>query len=94
MEFSGLQKLAMVDYPGKLAATVFTGGCNLRCPFCHNAVLVLHPDRPSICARRTYWTFSPAAGGFWTGWSSQAVSRCSTRAPGIFCAGCGSWASP
>ena len=45
MEFSGLQKLAMVDYPGKLAATVFTGGCNLRCPFCHNAVLVLHPDQ-------------------------------------------------
>ena len=45
MEFSGLQKLAMVDYPGKLAATVFPGGCNLRCPFCHNAVLVLHPDQ-------------------------------------------------
>ena len=36
----GLQKLAMVDYPGKLAATVFTGGCDLRCPFCHNALLV------------------------------------------------------
>ena len=31
----------MVDYPGKLAATVFTGGCDLRCPFCHNAPLVL-----------------------------------------------------
>ena len=31
----------MVDFPGKLAATVFTGGCNLRCPFCHNAPLVL-----------------------------------------------------
>jgi pyruvate formate lyase activating enzyme len=30
----------MVDFPGKLAATVFTGGCNLRCPFCHNALLV------------------------------------------------------
>ena len=40
MLFCGLQKLAMVDYPGKLAATVFTGGCNLRCPFCHNALLV------------------------------------------------------
>ncbi|MCC8127102.1 MAG: anaerobic ribonucleoside-triphosphate reductase activating protein [Clostridiales bacterium] len=36
----GLQKLSMVDYPGKIAATVFTGGCNLRCPFCHNALLV------------------------------------------------------
>lgn len=36
----GLQKLSMVDFPGKLAATVFTGGCELRCPFCHNAPLV------------------------------------------------------
>jgi len=36
MHIHGLQKLAMVDYPGKLAATVFTGGCNLRCPFCQN----------------------------------------------------------
>ena len=40
MYICGLQKLAMVDYPGKIAATVFTGGCNLRCPFCHNALLV------------------------------------------------------
>ena len=44
MLFCGLQKLAMVDYPGKLAATVFTGGCNLRCPFCHNALLVTRLD--------------------------------------------------
>jgi len=51
MRISGLQKLSMVDYPGKLAATVFTGGCNLRCPFCHNAPLVLRvsetPELPS-----------------------------------------------
>lgn len=40
----GLQKLSMVDYPGTLAATVFTGGCNFRCPFCHNAPLVVHPE--------------------------------------------------
>ena len=40
MRICGLQKLAMVDFPGKVAATVFTGGCNLRCPFCHNAPLV------------------------------------------------------
>ena len=43
----GLQKLSLLDYPGKLAATVFTGGCNLRCPFCHNASLV---TRFSDCA--------------------------------------------
>lgn len=40
MHIHGLQKLSMVDFPNKIAATVFTGGCNLRCPFCHNALLV------------------------------------------------------
>lgn len=44
MYLCGLQKLAMVDYPGKLAATVFAGGCGLRCPFCHNAPLVTRLD--------------------------------------------------
>ncbi len=43
MKICGLIKLSLLDYPEKLAATVFTGGCNLRCPFCHNASLVLHP---------------------------------------------------
>ena len=41
MRILGLQKLSLVDFPGKVAATVFTGGCDLRCPFCHNAPLVL-----------------------------------------------------
>ena len=41
MLISGLQKLTLLDYPGHLACTVFTGGCNFRCPFCHNAPLVL-----------------------------------------------------
>lgn len=44
MFISGIQKLTLLDYPGKLACTVFTGGCNFRCPFCHNAPLVL-PER-------------------------------------------------
>lgn len=38
---SGLQKLTLLDYPGRVACTVFTGGCNFRCPFCHNSSLVL-----------------------------------------------------
>lgn len=37
----GLQKLTLLDFPGKIACTVFTGGCNFRCPFCHNASLVI-----------------------------------------------------
>ena len=40
MEIHGFQKMTLLDYPGKVAATVFTAGCNLRCPFCHNAGLV------------------------------------------------------
>ena len=38
---SGLQKLTLLDFPGRVACTVFLGGCNLRCPFCHNASLVV-----------------------------------------------------
>ncbi len=40
MIIAGLQKLTLLDYPGKMAATLFTHGCNFRCPFCHNAPLV------------------------------------------------------
>lgn len=43
MNIQGYQKLTLLDFPGKTAATVFCGGCNLRCPFCHNASLVLNP---------------------------------------------------
>ena len=45
MRICGLQKLSLLDFPGKFAATVFTGGCNLRCGFCHNASLVTHADK-------------------------------------------------
>ena len=41
MDVNGLQKLTLLDYPGKCACTVFLAGCNLRCPFCHNAALVV-----------------------------------------------------
>ena len=41
MQIAGLQKLTLLDFPGRIACTVFLCGCNLRCPFCHNASLVL-----------------------------------------------------
>jgi len=44
MELAGLQKLTLLDYPGHMACTVFTHGCNLRCPFCHNAGLVVREN--------------------------------------------------
>ena len=40
MKIGGFQKMTMLDFPGKVACTLFTYGCNLRCPFCHNASLV------------------------------------------------------
>ncbi len=40
MEIYGLIKLTLLDFPGRLACTAFTGGCNFRCPFCHNSDLV------------------------------------------------------
>ncbi len=40
LKFFGLQKTTLLDYPGKLASTLFTGGCNFCCPFCHNSDLV------------------------------------------------------
>lgn len=42
MIFNGFQKLTLLDYPGHVACTLFTAGCNFRCPFCHNASLVTH----------------------------------------------------
>jgi len=46
MEFCGLQKLTLLDYPGRVACTLFTGGCNFRCPFCHNGGLVTCAAQP------------------------------------------------
>ncbi len=43
MIIHGLQKLTLVDYPGKCACILFTGACNFRCPFCQNGSLVLNP---------------------------------------------------
>jgi len=44
MNIHGFTKTTLLDYPGLVAATIFTGGCNFRCPFCHNYELVLAPD--------------------------------------------------
>ena len=47
MKIVGIQKLTLLDYPGKVACTVFLDGCNFRCPFCHNAEL-LRPDAEPV----------------------------------------------
>ncbi|MBQ6893568.1 MAG: anaerobic ribonucleoside-triphosphate reductase activating protein [Clostridia bacterium] len=48
MHIEAYQKLTLLDYPGRTAATVFTHGCNFRCPFCHNAGLVVRPSESTI----------------------------------------------
>ena len=47
MEIGGLQKLTLIDFPGRLAATVFLTGCDFRCPFCYSSELVL-PERIKV----------------------------------------------
>jgi len=44
VEIKGIEKFAPKDFPGYISSTVFVGGCNFRCPFCHNAELVLKPQ--------------------------------------------------
>ena len=48
MIIKGFQKLTLLDFPGHTACTVFTAGCNLRCPFCHNALLVTENNDASF----------------------------------------------
>jgi pyruvate formate lyase activating enzyme len=50
MRLAGYQGTSLIDYPGRVAATLFAAGCNFRCPFCHNAELVL-PERVATLAR-------------------------------------------
>lgn len=53
---AGLQKMTLLDYPGKVACTIFTQGCNFRCPFCHNSDL-LGKEGPEPISEETLLTF-------------------------------------
>ena len=57
MVIHGFQKLTLLDYPGHTACTVFTGHCNWRCPFCHNASLVLRPESQPVIAEEEIFSF-------------------------------------
>ena len=57
MIIKGLQKTTLLDFPGKVACTVFTGGCNFRCPFCHNASLVLSPAQLPDLSEEEFFEF-------------------------------------
>lgn len=57
MRIQGLQKLTLLDYPGKVACTVFTAGCNFRCPFCHNASLVMGEVQEPEITEEAFFSF-------------------------------------
>lgn len=58
MDIAGLQKTTLLDFPGQVACTVFLAGCNLRCPFCHNASLVIPQRQVSpVMTREELLTF-------------------------------------
>jgi pyruvate formate lyase activating enzyme len=48
MKFSGIQKTSLIDFPSRIASVLFTPGCNLRCPFCHNWRIVVDPKPPFL----------------------------------------------
>lgn len=56
MKLCGLQKTTLLDYPEHIAATIFSGGCNFRCPFCHNSEM-LGPDAPETLTMEEFITF-------------------------------------
>ena len=57
MVIKGLQKTTLLDFPGKVACTVFTAGCNFRCPFCHNASLVACPDAVDEISEEEFFSY-------------------------------------
>ncbi len=57
MIIHGLQKLTLVDYPGKCACILFTGACNFRCPFCQNGSLVLDPGGEPVISDDEIFSF-------------------------------------
>ncbi len=57
MRIHGFQKMTLLDFPGRVACTVFTGGCNLRCPFCHNALLVTELSNDDIIPEESVFSY-------------------------------------
>lgn len=57
MQIHGLNKLTLLDFPGHTAATIFTGYCQFRCPFCQNGALVMNPDGEPIIEKEEVLAF-------------------------------------
>ncbi|MDD3204710.1 MAG: anaerobic ribonucleoside-triphosphate reductase activating protein [Lachnospiraceae bacterium] len=67
MQIHGLNKTTLLDYPGHVGATIFLGGCNFRCPFCHNRDLVLYPSSQPVLSYQEVIQFLKKRYGILTG---------------------------
>ncbi|MFA7253169.1 MAG: anaerobic ribonucleoside-triphosphate reductase activating protein [Patescibacteria group bacterium] len=67
MNIAGIQKLTLVDFPGHVAATVFTRGCTFRCPFCHNPELVVPEQFSPLLSEKQIFDFLESRYGKLTG---------------------------
>lgn len=67
MKIHGLNKTTLLDYPERVAATIFTGNCNFRCPFCQNGSLVLNPDSEPLIPEEDIFSFLKKRAGILTG---------------------------
>jgi pyruvate formate lyase activating enzyme len=57
VELKGWVRTSLIDYPDHIASVLFTGGCNFRCPMCHNADLVLRPTEVPTLPEKEVWDF-------------------------------------
>jgi len=57
MDIRGIAKFSLVDFPGQMACILFTGNCNLRCPFCHNPHLVFDPESQPLIQEEDIFGF-------------------------------------
>lgn len=67
MKIQGLQKLTLLDFPERTACTVFTAGCNFRCPFCHNASLVIDVPKETEMTEADFFRFLKKRSGILDG---------------------------
>ena len=67
VEIKGLEKFAPKDFPGFISSTVFLGGCNFRCPYCHNTELVLRPEKLQTFPKEYFFSYLDSREGWLEG---------------------------
>ena len=92
MKICGFNKTTLLDYPGRVACTIFLGGCNFRCPFCQNGALVVEPDTQPEYSQEEILAFLKKRKGILDGVCISGGEPILHRSYRNFSAGSGSWA--